>query len=202
MIRAFIIEDEPVMAECVALAVETVGVPGASGEVVRPHVEVFNDAVTAMDALRENLPDLILLDVMLTGPDGFTFLNEMISYNDTAKIPVILITTLDLSGRDLSHYGVRRILDKATMTPEDIRTAVRDCLMNTTEIEKPEIQETPGAQETSQDQRPEETKNPEALNTPETQNTQPAARSEISLAELNRRFAELEANSSEDSNAR
>ena len=88
------------------------------------------------------------------------------------------------------------------MTPEDIRTAVRDCLMNTTEIEKPEIQETPGAQETSQDQRPEETKNPEALNTPETQNTQPAARSEISLAELNRRFAELEANSSEDSNAR
>lgn len=201
MIRAFIVEDEPVMAECVALAVETVGVPGASGEVVRPHVEVFNDAVTAMDALRENLPDLILLDVMLTGPDGFTFLNEMISYNDTAKIPVILITTLDLSSRDLSHYGVRRILDKATMTPEDIRTAVRDCLMNPEEAEKPEVLGVSEVQETLED-RMEETKVPETSTTPDAQNAQTAAHGEISLAELNRRFAELEANSSEDSNAR
>lgn len=88
-------------------------------------VAIFYEGVTAMSAVETRLPDLILLDILLTGPDGFAFLNELASYSDTAKIPVIIISSLDFSGQDLSHYGVIRILDKNTMTPDDIKSAVR-----------------------------------------------------------------------------
>lgn len=117
----YIIEDEPIMADCIAAAIA--GVAPAPME-----MEIFNNAITAMQAVNERLPDVILLDVMLTGPDGFAFLNEMISYHDTARIPVILITSLDLSHRNLAHYGVVSTLNKATMTPEDIYAAIESAL--------------------------------------------------------------------------
>lgn len=119
----YIIEDEPIMADCLAAAIA--GVAEESFE-----YGIFNDAVTAMAAVNEHLPDVILLDVMLSGPDGFTFLNEMLSYHDTAKIPVILISTLDLTHRNLEHYGVVKVLDKAKMTPEDIYEAIQAALVH------------------------------------------------------------------------
>lgn len=117
----YIIEDEPIMADCIASAIK--GVAEEPSEIA-----VFNDGVSAMAAINEKLPDVILLDVLLTGPDGFALLNEMLSYPDTAKIPVVLISSLDLAGRDLSHYGVKQILDKTKMTPEDIYAAIKAAL--------------------------------------------------------------------------
>ena len=73
-----------------------------------------------MNNLDDALPDLIFLDILLSGPDGFTFLNELISYHDTAKIPVVIISSLDLKDRDLSVYGVVGVLNKDTMRPEEI----------------------------------------------------------------------------------
>lgn len=117
----YIIEDEPIMADCIASAIM-----GVAEDPVE--IAVFNDGVSAMATMNEKLPDVVLLDVMLTGPDGFAFLNEMISYPDTAKIPVVLISSLDLSRRNLEHYGVKQVLDKAKMTPEDIYAAIKTAL--------------------------------------------------------------------------
>ena len=47
---------------------------------------------------------------------------------DTARIPVVLISSLDFSNRNLSHYGVVQVLQKSTMTPEDIQLAVINAL--------------------------------------------------------------------------
>ncbi len=52
----------------------------------------FEDGTSCMEALREEKPDLILLDVMLPGPDGITILTklkESVEYHD---IPIILAT--------------------------------------------------------------------------------------------------------------
>lgn len=114
--RLFIIEDDPLMAECIARALSPYD------------VRIFPDAISATNTLADGLPDLVLLDVLLNGPDGFTFLNEMISYSDTARIPVILVTSLQLAEQNLSHYGVRAVLHKETMTPADIRNAVENAL--------------------------------------------------------------------------
>ena len=81
----FVIDDDEIMAECVAKA--------CGGKEVR----IFGDVVVAMKALEEGLPELIFMDVMLTGPDGFTLLNELISYPDTMKIPVVITTAMDVA---------------------------------------------------------------------------------------------------------
>lgn len=116
--RIFLLEDDPIMAECLTLACQSAA--------CSPEISTFRDAYAAIAALDAGLPDLILLNVLLNGPDGFTFLNELISYSDTARIPVIIITSLDLAADELEHYGVRQILHKETMTPTLLRAAIRE----------------------------------------------------------------------------
>ena len=88
----------------------------------------FTDAITAMSQLDDAFPDLIFLDVLLNGPNGFTLLNELSSYLDTAKIPIILLSSLDLQDANLSEYNIVQILHKDTMTPTEIQEAVRRVL--------------------------------------------------------------------------
>lgn len=104
----FVIDDDEIMAECIARAC------GAG-------TQIFQNAYAAMNAIVDGtIPDLIFLDILLDGPDGFTFLNELITYDDTAKIPVVIVTSLELNN-DLNVYGVVEILNKTTMTPNDIK---------------------------------------------------------------------------------
>lgn len=126
MSLVYIIEDDQIMADCLALAVGGVTETAPDGTTSVPDVMIFNDAISAIDSIDEALPDVILLDVMLSGPDGFTFLNELVSYHDTAQIPVALITSLDLENRNFEHYSVFRILNKRTMTPADVQAATYD----------------------------------------------------------------------------
>lgn len=123
MPKIFIVEDDTWMAECVARAIKTL--PGTFA------IETFPDAIAAMSALSacpDALPNLILLDVLLNGPDGFTLLHELSSYDDTAKIPIILVTSLRLNLADLAVYNVKNILYKDQMTPPEIAKAVHDAL--------------------------------------------------------------------------
>ena len=108
----FVIDSDAEMAECVARACS------------RHEVKIFYNAIEAMQALDAGLPDLIFLDVMLTGPDGFTFLNEMISYTDTARVPVVITSGVDFKKANLDVYGVVGVLNKDTMKPEDIKKYV------------------------------------------------------------------------------
>ena len=121
--KVFIVEDDAWMAECVARAVRTL--PSS------PITEIFPDAIAAMSALSgcpDSLPSLIMLDILLDGPDGFTLLHELSSYDDTAKIPIILVTSLHLNLADLSVYNVVDILYKDQMTPAEIAEAAQHAL--------------------------------------------------------------------------
>ncbi|MBR2587226.1 response regulator [Candidatus Saccharibacteria bacterium] len=108
----FVIDDDELFASCIKSAVKK-----HNQNLV---VKTFKNALDAMNALETPLPSLIFLDVLLPGADGFTFLNELSSYPDTAKIPVVLVTSLELPEADLSIYGIKGILDKATMKPEEV----------------------------------------------------------------------------------
>ena len=44
------------------------------------------------DALKEELPDLILLDIMLPGEDGYSILERLKASSETQNIPVIMVT--------------------------------------------------------------------------------------------------------------
>ena len=90
-----------------------------------PVIRCFSNVIDAINAMNETVPELIFLDVLLNGPDGFTLLNEMASYNDTGKVPIVIMSSLDFKGQDLSQYGVVGYLNKAEMTPEDVLKYVR-----------------------------------------------------------------------------
>ena len=104
----FVIDDDEIMARCI-------------GRATQRKFRVFRDGIAAMEAIENGeLPELIFLDILLNGPDGFTFLNELISYEDTAKIPVVVVSSLKFSKRQLAAYGVVAVLDKDEMRPEGI----------------------------------------------------------------------------------
>jgi Response regulator containing CheY-like receiver, AAA-type ATPase, and DNA-binding domains len=90
------------------------------------HVELFTNGVDAIHRIDEKLPDVIVLDILLDGPSGFSLLNELQSYSDTATIPVVICSSVadTLSGYDLKSYGVVSVLDKTTMFPSDLVDAV------------------------------------------------------------------------------
>lgn len=107
----FVIDDDDIMAECIAHA-------------TKKPTRIFHNAIEAMAALEDGIPDLIFLDVLLDGPDGFTFLNELMSYQDTEKIPVIIVTSLDMKVENLEDYGVVAMIKKEEMTPKEIKKYV------------------------------------------------------------------------------
>lgn len=116
-ISVLIVEDDPWFAE------QHVRVLRAENY----DVHVAPHALDAIDNIDKIKPQVIILDVLLPGATGFALLHELQSYQDTAKIPVILCTSTatSINLRDVQPYGVYRILDKATMTPEDVVAAVR-----------------------------------------------------------------------------
>ena len=123
----FIIEDDPDFAEIYQkhLQCNFPEIP----------VRIFYNAIEANAAFSElserELPALIILDVLLTGPDGFTLLNELLSYPETSQIPVLLISSLNLAKFSLHAYNVRAILNKETFTPADFVNQVQDILKST-----------------------------------------------------------------------
>ena len=105
----YVVDDDELMAKCIARACGDAG------------VRIFGNGIVAMEEIaREGVPDLMFLDILLDGPDGFTLLNEMVSYRDTARVPIVIVSSLDFKGKDLSAYGVVGILSKDTMRPEEI----------------------------------------------------------------------------------
>ena len=123
----FIIEDDPDFAEIYQKHLKR--------NFPEIPLQIFYNAIEANAAfseLREDeLPSLIILDVLLTGPDGFTLLNEILSYPETSQIPVLLISSLNLGQMSLQAYNVRAILNKETFTPADFVNQVQKILKST-----------------------------------------------------------------------
>ncbi|MBQ3352103.1 response regulator [Candidatus Saccharibacteria bacterium] len=111
----YIIDDDKMMADCIVREVAAV---------YDDEVRVFTNGVEAISALDNGVPELIFLDILLDGPDGFTFLNEISSYSDTEQIPVVVVSSLNLADAELSDYGVVKVLDKSMMVPADIKKCV------------------------------------------------------------------------------
>ena len=118
----FILEDDPSFARLFSKSLHR-AFPDST-------VSTFEDAIDAINALPDGCtpPSVIILDVLLTGPDGFTFLNEIASYSDLSNIPIIIVSSLNFPMQTLESYNVKKILNKATMTPQDLPAAISEIL--------------------------------------------------------------------------
>ncbi len=60
-------------------------------------------AAEARSKLAGNLPDLILLDVIMPGEDGFTFAEEIAKDSRLVGVPVVLVTAVAESPGQMMH---------------------------------------------------------------------------------------------------
>jgi DNA-binding response OmpR family regulator len=65
-----------------------------------------SDGVTALETAGRCMPDLILLDVMMPGIDGFEVCRRLKADNRTKEIPVIFITGLSEASAEAKGLGM------------------------------------------------------------------------------------------------
>jgi DNA-binding response OmpR family regulator len=80
-----VIEDEPSIAEVVSLYLKRAGY----------RVQVVNDGQAALELLARQLPDLVILDIMLPGADGFAITRWLRDRSDMpgSEVPIIMLTS-------------------------------------------------------------------------------------------------------------
>jgi signal transduction histidine kinase/CheY-like chemotaxis protein/HAMP domain-containing protein len=93
-------------------------------------VIVASNGREALDRLKSENPNLILLDLMMPEMDGFEFLAEFRKTPKFASTPVIVVTAADLSREDRRRLdgGVEHILQKAAPSREDFLRQIRDLI--------------------------------------------------------------------------
>jgi PAS domain S-box-containing protein len=77
-------------------------------------VSEAQDGHDALEVMGKEIPQLILLDLMMPNIDGFEFMHLLRLRQDTPSIPIIIITAKDLSNEDCTRLSgsVQKILQK------------------------------------------------------------------------------------------
>jgi CheY-like chemotaxis protein len=112
MSTVLVVEDSPVAREVVMKILEREGynVIGAS------------NGLEALDRLHREIPDLVLLDVMMPEMDGMTLLEELRDEPQYKELPIILLTALSDDGRisRAKELGVREYLVKTRFSYDEL----------------------------------------------------------------------------------
>ncbi|MCK9578456.1 response regulator [bacterium] len=85
-------------------------------------VSVAVDGEEGIQKIKEEKPDLVLLDLILPGINGFEVLEKAKADAETVDIPVIILSNLG-QGEDIERglkLGAKDFLVKAHFTPQEI----------------------------------------------------------------------------------
>jgi signal transduction histidine kinase/CheY-like chemotaxis protein len=115
--RVLLVEDDPVQRERV----------GAWLEDQQWVVQEATNGREALARLQEEVPDVILLDLMMPEMDGFAVVAAMQKEARWRNIPVIVITARDLNANDRERLnsGVQSILVKEMFRPAELVERIR-----------------------------------------------------------------------------
>ena len=82
----------------------------------------------AIEIIDDWQPDALILDMLLAGETAIALLNELRSYADLASLPIVVGTNIDVKMDDLRPLGVKSILNKTSMRPNEARAVFREVL--------------------------------------------------------------------------
>lgn len=120
MKRILCIEDEPEMIDLIRLILGRRGfeVLGAAG------------GMAGLKEVREQLPDLVLLDLMMPDMDGWEVYQQMKSQDSTRRIPVIVVTAKAQSIDKVLGLHIAKVDDYIAkpFSPQDLLNSVEKVL--------------------------------------------------------------------------
>ncbi len=115
--RILLVEDDPETRRMMARALEKAG----------SDVAIAENGQEALNRVSESTPDLILLDLLMPGMDGFEFLDRFRKTPAAGKVPIISVTGKDLTKKDEDRLrgAVTRIVKKGTRSQDDLLSEIR-----------------------------------------------------------------------------
>lgn len=122
--KVLLIEDEPLLIEMYQEAFEDHN---------QMELSVATSGDDGLKIAEETLPDLILLDILLPGLNGFEVLKRLKNNQKTSEIPVIVLTNLGSEQSDNDKHlamslGAVDYLVKSYHTPDEIVSIVNQRL--------------------------------------------------------------------------
>lgn len=69
-------------------------------------IEKANDGQTALDIVADNKPDLILLDLMMPGINGYDVIKQLRAKEETQQLPIIVISALNSNEDVVKGYDL------------------------------------------------------------------------------------------------
>ena len=91
---------------------------------------LVSDGVAGLQQVKEQIPDLILLDVMLPKMDGLEFLHKLRQEQEYQAIPVIILSNLDRDStiKEGFNLGAQGYIIKSSMKPDEVVAEVNGVL--------------------------------------------------------------------------
>jgi CheY-like chemotaxis protein len=126
--RVLLVEDDPTQRERVRSWLEP----------QQWQISEAENGRVALDRLAIELPDIILLDLMMPEMDGFQLITALQERPAWRGIPVIVITSLDLTAADRARLnsGVEQVLLKDSFDPAQLVAIVRGYVAKTRQTQK------------------------------------------------------------------
>ena len=93
-------------------------------------VSLAVDGEEGMKLIRDNRPDIILLDLQMPVKNGVEVLQELEADGELSKIPVIILTNIDNEDafREVGKFETRFYLIKSLTTPQKAVDYVKEVL--------------------------------------------------------------------------
>jgi len=94
------------------------------------NVTVAHDGEEALAVIRETLPDLILLDLIMPKMNGFEVLKALKADETLAGIPVVVLTNLsqDNDESEARSYGIQDFIVKANVSLNELLQRIEKVL--------------------------------------------------------------------------
>jgi DNA-binding response OmpR family regulator len=99
-------------------------------------VFISQDGVSGLAQAKKEKPDIVMLDIILPGLDGFSVLEEIKKDQAIKAIPVLMLTNLGTEeDRAKGHsLGAADYLIKASLTPAEVSDKIKEILKKSGEF--------------------------------------------------------------------
>ena len=102
------------------------------------NIKVAKNGFEAIEYLQTNIPDGMILDLMMPGMDGFEVLDKIRINDQTSKMPVLVLTAKMLDKEEIAQIkekGAHQLIQKGKITKDNLLDAI--AIMLTKQQESP-----------------------------------------------------------------